>query len=305
MSDNIEESADMETVNADEKINKKRSNPDDGYAVPEKPIHVKKHREGGEKISADIEGNPTSPRSTFVEMLKSCNSEHPEKDNIVELGLLFQRLKNARNACLKQYDTFISQDPANFMGMNGFEKEHGAGIDFEQLKAHAKLMMPLIVSTVEHMSKNLTTARANIVKSHKICRLMKLENPDLLSKPAYSALKKLKQPTGVDETINTVESMKMGVMCFRLNQIRPPRPEDLEAKLNQGSVDLETLLEDVTEAMNSFKHKVSLHLYFKMTLAMITFLKDLFVGVANIAKKNYLMKFGEAIDSLPTKHMCF
>jgi len=301
MSENVVKSADIETGEAGEKIDKKRPSPDAEQTVREKPLHVKKHREGEVKPVADIQASRmsrTSSKSTFVELLESCDAEHPEKDNIIELGLLFQKLKKARNACLQQYDSFISQDPANFMGMNGFEKEHGAGIDFEQLKAHAKLMMPLVVSTVEHMSKNLTTARTNIIMSHK---KVKLESPDLLSKPAYSTLKKLKQPTGVDETINTVESMRMGVMCFRLNQMRPPRPEKLEAKLNQGGVDLEALLEDVAEAMNSFKQKVSLHIYFKMSLAMITFLKELFVGIANIAKKNYLMKFGEAIDSLPTK----
>lgn len=249
--------------------------------------------ENGQQLNGKEEG--------FVNLMKegNCCPLDQEKKSMVEVGQMFHKLKLARQLCLEKYDHFISQDPANFMGVTGFEKEHGGGCNLEQIRECAKALMPLVVSSVEHMSENLNTARTNIVISHQ---KVKHDNPDMFKQPANIALRKLKYNTGIDEIVNTVESMKMGVMCFRLNQKRPPRPEDIEAKLNGGAMDLEELLGEVAEVMKSFEKKLNLHMYLRMSLAMVTFLKDLFAGVSDTAKKNYLVKFGQSIDSLPKRH---
>merc|ERR1712178_328530 len=188
---------------------------------------------------------------------------------------------------ITKFQSVIAQDPANLLGLNGYEDEQ-----MEKVAKYAKTNMPFVCEFLSSMMNTCELAKERI-----FTMLMELRETDsqVLAQPATVGLQVIKQTTDFN-SVNSIMTM-FGYCCsaFR-SALRPKRPQHIELYIAEASNGCVELTEYSISKIEEVKNSCTLEVYFNISLTLLTFLQRFFNELRELAKTNYFIKFGEEFD---------
>jgi len=248
-----------------------------------KSVKRKASRESDTSSQPLTKSAKTSSKHTF----KGLSSGNAAQVDMLTMQIL-KFLEQKKDYSITKFQSVIAQDPANLLGLNGYEDEQ-----MEKVAKYAKTNMPFVCEFLSSMMNTCELAKERI-----FTMLMELRENDsqVLAQPATVGLQVIKQTTDFN-SVNSIMTM-FGYCCsaFR-SALRPKRPQHIELYIAEASNGCVELTEFAIAKMEEIKNGSTLEVYFHISLAVLNFLQAFFHDLRELAKLNYFIKFGHALDA--------
>jgi len=243
------------------------------------------------KISEESDTIPQpvtkSARRSSKHTFKGLSAGNAAQVDMLTMQIL-KFLQQKKDFSITKFQSVIAQDPANLLGLNGYEDEQ-----MEKVAKYAKTNMPFVCEFLSSMMNTCELAKERI-----FTMLMELRetNSQVLAQPATVGLQVIKQTTDFN-SVNSIMTM-FGYCCtaFR-SALRPKRPQHIELYIAEASNGCVELTEFAIAKMEEIKNGSTLEVYFHISLAVLNFLQGFFHDLRELAKMNYFIKFGHALDA--------